>query len=372
MKHFNKVLWLASLVGVIMGATPGIAQRVVVDSMARQVQVPDKVDRVICSGPGCLRLLSYLQGGEYAVGVDDIETRRRKFDARPYAIANPAYRELPVFGEFRGHDDPERILTLQPQPQVIFKTYPTMGHDPIELQRKTSVPLVVLDYGDLGANRAKLYHSLEIMGTVIGRENRAAEVIAFFEDSINGLHKRTADIAAADRPSVFIGGVAHKGPHGYQSTEPLYPPFVFVNALNVAAGYAPGSRELSHADVAKESILIWDPDILFVDLSTVQLGDEAGGLWELKNDATYQLLTAVQNEKVYGLLPYNWYTTNYGSILANSYFIGTVLYPERFADLDPVAEADRIFDFLVGAPVFARLNESFGGLAFGKIKMHER
>ena len=78
-------------------------------------------------------------------------------------------------------------------------------------------------------------------------------------------------------------------------------------------------------------------------------------------------LSAVRQGRVYGLLPYNWYTKNYGSILANAYFIGTVLYPERFADVDPAAKADDIYTFLVGKPVFGQMNQSFAGLAYTRV-----
>jgi ABC-type cobalamin/Fe3+-siderophores transport system ATPase subunit len=53
------------------------------------------------------------------VAVDDMEKRRRRFDARPYALVNPQFKNYPIFGEFRGHDNPERILTLDPLPQAL-------------------------------------------------------------------------------------------------------------------------------------------------------------------------------------------------------------------------------------------------------------
>jgi len=193
------------------------------------------VDHVICSGSGCLRLLTYLQAQERVVGVDSIETRRGRFDARPYAIANPQFKKMPVFGEFRGFDDPERILALIPQPQVIFKTYSSqVGYDPVELQQKTGIPVVVLNYGNFTVLRPELYKSLRIMGTILGREERSEEVISFFEETISDLDQRTADIPAEQRPAVYLGGVAFLGPHGFQSAEPAYPPFKFVYVRNLA------------------------------------------------------------------------------------------------------------------------------------------
>jgi iron complex transport system substrate-binding protein len=70
---------------------------------------------------------------------------------------------------------------------------------------------------------------------------------------------------------------------------------------------------------------------------------------------------------VYGLLPYKWYTKNFGSSLANAYFVGKVLYPEQFEDVNPSAKADDIYRFLVGKPVFGEMNAQFGRLAFKEV-----
>jgi iron complex transport system substrate-binding protein len=345
--------------------------RTVTDSAGRAVIIPTEVSRVICSGSGCLRLLTYLEAQNTAVAVDDIEGRKRAFDARPYALANPQFKTMPIFGEFRGHDNPELILTLDPAPQVIFKTYTTsMGYDPVELQQKTGIPVIVLDYGDLGALRPKLDASLRLMGEVLGKQDRAEAVIASMDGLISDLKARTRDIADRERPTVFVGGVAFKGPHGYQSTEPVYPPFSFIKADNRAYDGSLAGKDLRHSDVAKEKILEWDPQYLFLDLATLQMGDDAGGLHELRTDPAYRSLTAVREGKVYGLLPYNWYTKNYGSILANAYYAGTVLYPERFADIDPAAKADEIYTFLVGKPVFSDMNRMFGGLVFTRVPVN--
>ncbi|WP_272701121.1 iron ABC transporter substrate-binding protein [Desulfovibrio sp. Fe33] len=346
------------------------AARSLTDSIGRANEIPDKVDRVICSGSGCLRLLTYLQAQDRIVAVDDIEARRRKFDARPYAIANPQFKEMPIFGQFRGHDNPELILTLEKQPQVILKTYSAMGHDPQELQDKTGIPVVVLNYGDLGKNLPEMYRSLRIMAKVVGKEQRAEDIINYMDGLIRDLSLRTGDVPGQERSTVYVGGVAFRGPHGFQSTEPAYPPFTFVNAINLAYEAGEAGKSMTQSDIAKEKIVEWDPDVLFLDLSTLQMGDDAGGLYELRNDPAYRMLTAVKEGRVYGLLPYNWYTQNFGSILANAYFIGTILYPERFADVDPQAKADEIYSFLVGKPVFKDMDAQFKGMAYKPVPVN--
>ena len=65
-------------------------------------------------------------------------------------MANPQFKSLPVFGEFRGKDNPELIMTLDPAPQVILKLVGTgkgtVGMEPGDLQNKTDIPVVTLKY----------------------------------------------------------------------------------------------------------------------------------------------------------------------------------------------------------------------------------
>jgi len=193
--------------------------------------------------------------------------------------------------------------------------------------------------------------------------------LRFFKAQRKELEQRTANVTESEKKSCFVGGIAFKGPHGFQSTQPLYPPFLFINAKNVAALEKTG-KSLSNSIISKESLVKWDPEILFLDLSTLQMGNDAGGLRELKTDPVYQTLTAVQKGNVFGVLPYNWYTRNFGSILADAWYAGKLLYPDKFSDLDPAKKADEIYTFLVGKPVFPLMNKAFQNMAFKKVPLN--
>ena len=122
-------------------------------------------------------------------------------------------------------------------------------------------------------------------------------------------------------------------------------------------------------DVSKEKIVEWDPEIIFIDLATFQSDPNANALYELKNDPAYKSLQATKSGSIYGVLPYNSYTQNHGSTLANAYFIGKILYPERFEDIDPIQKANEIYTFLTGKPVFKEINDSFNGMAYKKLEL---
>ncbi len=343
-------------------------ERRIADMAGRTVNIPQKVDRVICSGAGCLRLLTYLKAHDRIAAVDSIEIKGSPIDARPYAIANPQFKNYPLFGEFRGHDNPELIAGLRPQPQVIFKTFAGRGQDPDHLQAKTGIPVIVLEYGNLTYGREQLNRALGLMAEVMDEKVRAEEVIAFFDTLEQDLRRRTRDIPLDQRPSCYIGGLGQAGPHGFQSTEPSFAPFVFTHARNVAAP-SPGEKPLSHATVAKEQIVFWNPDVIFLDVSTLRLGSGASALDQLRMDPAYRNLSAVRRGDVFGLFPYNSYNQNFEAVFANAYYVGNILYHERFTDVEPMKKAEDISTFLNGGPAFETLNIQFDGLAFSRIKI---
>lgn len=344
--------------------------RSITDEFGRTVTVPSSPENVVCSGSGCLRYLVYLQGQDLVVGVDDIEIRENEREGRPYALAyGSEFKDLPLIGEFRGMDDPEKIISINPE--IIFKTgstgtaYGVSATEANNLQKKTGIPVVAFPYGSLrsDAERAEMCGGLRVMGEAIGKQDRAEEVIAYIEDTMADLERRTGDIPDAEQKRVYVGGVSSAGAHGIISTEPAYPPFLWVHAENTAAGLG-----IDHADVAKEALVAWDPEYIFVDVGTIQM-DGGGAIKELKTETALAGLSAAKEGKVYGVLPYNFYSANYETVLANAYFVGKTLYPDRFTDIDPAEKADEIYTFFLGKPVFDDLNSQYDDLGFTKISL---
>ena len=346
---------------------PGSATSVITDGYSRTVVIPANPQTFVCSGSGCLRYISYLGAQDMIIGVDSQEKKVQTNEARAYAIANPQFKDLPLIGEMRGKDDPEKIIGIGPQ--VIFKTA-SLAEQPAAaiaaadtLQNKTGIPVIEMPYGDLATEqgRADAYKTLRMMGSITGKSERAEELIAYIEATTADLKKRTSDIPAAEQKSAYVGGVSYSGPHGIVSTEPAYPPFAMVNVKNIAAGSG-----TAHADISKETIVNSDPEFIFVDLGTLQIADK-GAIGELKTNPAYADLSAVKKGNVYGVLPYNFYSTNYESVLADAYYVGKTVYPERFTDVDPNVKADEIYTKFVGKPVFAQINANHNNLAFGPV-----
>lgn len=351
------ILMVVSVSGCIGSRTnteTGKATITVTDALERSVEVPAKVDRVVAVGPGALRLVVYLNTSDMIVGVEDFEKRHKDF-GRPYIITHPELRNLQTIGSGGPGRLPDFETLVKFKPDVIFITY-VDRKTADEIQLKTGIPVVVLSYGKLATfEDEELFKSLKLAGKILGKEKRAEEVVDFIRTTQENLMKRTENV---ESPTVYVGGIGYKGPRGIESTKSSYPPFIVVHARNVADEL--GDR---HKFIDKEKILEWQPDYIFID---------EGGLRLIlddykKNPDFYNFLKAVREGNVYAILPYNFYGTNIGTALADAYFIGKVLYPERFKDVDPVKKADEIYTFLVGKPVYSVLAEQFGG--FGKIDL---
>jgi len=348
---------VVALSGCVESSDSGTSEDIktveIVDMVGRTVEIPADVQKIVCSGPGCLRLISYLNATDKLVGIEDFENTN--LIGRPYRLAHPEFSELSVIGNGGPQDinvgpDPEKVLNVMPE--VIFITY-IDSDNADELQKKTGIPVVVLSYGALGNfKNDAIFNSLTLCGEILGKEERAEEVISFISNIQDDLDKRTSEIPDEEKPSIYVGAIGNKGIHGIDSTEGSYPPFESLNTENIAK-----TASNEHIFISKEQLIEWNPEFIFIDEGGISIVYED---YE-KNPDYYNSLDAFKNGNVYGILPFNYYTTNIDTAMADSYYIGTILYPEAFSDIDPKAKADEIYEFLVGKGVYSKMNEMFEG-----------
>ncbi|RLC69809.1 MAG: iron ABC transporter substrate-binding protein [Chloroflexi bacterium] len=329
----------------------------ITDMVGRTVELPAEVSKIACAGPGALRLIVYLEAGDKVIGVESAE-KRWGSAGRPYAMAHPELKDLPSIGPGGPGRLPNTEALVKLSPDVLFMTY-VEARTANNIQSQTGIPVVALSYGEHAAFlNEPLFRSLTLAGKILGKEERAAEVIAFITERREDLKVRTQGIPEEQKPTVYVGGIGYRGTHGIESTEGNFPPFSAVQARNVVDSLGEG-----HHSIDKEKLLKWDPDVIFIDEGGFRLVKQD----YQKNPEFYHSLKAFKNENIYGILPFNFYTTNVGTALADAYYIGKVLYPEKFKDIEPDKKADDIYVFLVGEPIYDEMAKDFGG--FGKIDL---
>ena len=358
-KLISLVLAVVLCLGLFAGCTePNSTEgndRTITDSLGRVVEIPENVESVVCVGVGALRYTCYMGAQDLVIGVEDYEVKAGM--TRLYNYVNfDKFKDLPVIGT-NGEPYTEEIINLAPDVIVMSKSASVEADD---LQAKTGTPVVVVPGSDTTLDQ-NAYDTIRILGELYGKQTRAAELTAYLENIQKDLDNRTKDIADSEKPSVYVGGVSFKGHHGFEGTEAGYGPFELIHANNLAD--TTGKSGAFNIDL--EQVLAWDPDIIFVDFNGMTLINEDYA----KNSDYYNALTAVQEGKVYSQISFRSSASNLETALADAYYAACVIYPQQFADVDPVAKAGEIFEMLLGVNPYNDLKEAgyeFRPLEIGK------
>ncbi len=326
--------------GCEKGATTETVQketRIITDSLGREVEVPKVVETFVPLG-NTPRMITYLGLADKVAGVGGMDPDTIS-PVTAYAYATKElWSKVPVVGtDARGATNyyPEQIISVNPD--VIFCSYNSELAD--EIQTKTGIPVVAVPMGTLfGKNYEE---ALRLLGDVCGASKRAEDVIAFINDSLKDLRERTANVPAVEKPTVLGAAATFKGAHGIEGVYSKYAVFQAVAANDVTEGI---SEKSGGVLVDKEQVLGWNPQVIFLD---------SGGVGLVQNDFQknpdfYAQLRAVAEGTVYQYPSSTSYYSNVEIPIINSYYVGTILYPEQFKDIDFSSKANEIFHFFLG------------------------
>ncbi|MGI6403027.1 MAG: iron ABC transporter substrate-binding protein [Oscillospiraceae bacterium] len=328
--------------------------RIITDATGRQVEIPQVVQSIVCVNVGTLRFTTYMQATDLVIGVEQNEIEPRI--TKPFSyINNPLFSTLPVMGD-NGTTYDEEIIKLNPDVVMAAVDKDTADN----LQNKLGIPVVTIPLID-NMFDSKCYQTLALMGEVYGRQERANELIAYIKGLEEDLTRRTKDIPEEEKPTVYAGGISFKGAHGFDGTEANYSPFVAIGAKNLAD--LTGQTGAFNIDL--EQVLQWDPDIIFLDFNGMALINEDYAA----NPDYYNSLTAIKEGRLYSQISFRTNAVNAELALADAYYAGKVIFPQQFADVDPAAKADEIFEMMLGTKFYDTLKEH--GYEFKEMKLGE-
>ena len=335
--------------------TDAAGTRLITDSEGREVEIPEKVESIVCLNVGALRYTCYMQAQDLVIGVEDYE--KEQSISRGYNYVNfELFQDLPVVGN-NGEHYPEEIISADPD-VIVMSAYDDSDAD--SLQEKTGIPVVVVPGSDSMMDEGA-YETFRIMGELYGKEDRAQELLDYMDSIKEDLETRTADVAEEDKLTAYVAGVSYKGAHGFEGTEAGYGPFAAINAKNLADE----TGQTGPFDIDLEQVLAWDPDVIFVDFNGLDLVNEDYA----SNPEYYEQLTAVQEGRVYSQISFRSSASNLDTALADTYYAASVLYPEQFADVDPEEKAAEIFEMLLGENFYEDLKAN--GYEFRQITIGE-
>ena len=265
--------------------------------------------------------------------------------AMPYSVVNAEhFAGIASVGSGGSNDTPyvEELITAAPDLIIAMPGSIEVINDVAE---KTGIP--VLGINPSAMFDESFYFALELIGKAIGTEERCATVVGYIKGCAEDLDERTKDIPDDEKPSVYTGAVSFRGAHGFEGTYANYPPFMAINAKNVADETGQDGGLL----IDLEKVTVWDPDIIFLNPTNMNLVYEDYS----KNPVFYDSLRAVQAGDVYAQLSFNYNWTNMEIAIADAYYAGKIIFPEQFKDIDPIEKADEIFTMMLGEPFYEKM-----------------
>ena len=339
----------------------------VTDMIGRQVTInPGSYKKVVCIGAGALRMYSYIGDVALLAGVEDIDNetlseRPKMFDsvARPYVLAfADTFNTLPscgVGGPQAQTAEAEKILSCDPD--IVISEYEDMDKANA-LQEQLGVPVITLGAGGNGVFDELFAGSMELLGKVFGEEEKAAKLVQYVASERAAIEAIVANVAEADKPSVYICGLGNWGTTNHLMTAENYISFQIAGVKNVVSGL--GVQGIGAIEAEKFVELSEKMDIIIMDAAAVK---NIKPLYAA-DPTMFDTCKAWQNGEVYLEMAYNAYYTNYEIALINTWFIAKTVYPELFADVDMTAKTNEVTKMFLGEELAEEIfacPSSFGG-----------
>jgi iron complex transport system substrate-binding protein len=261
--------------------------RTVVDSAGRNVEVPDRIEKVFAAGPPASILLYILAPEKMTGWPDPLRPEERPFIAEKY-------RDLPALGRLTGRGGTANLeVVLKAAPDLIIDfgsvrdTYASLADS---VQEQTRIPYVLID-GRLEATPK----ALRLLGKILDVEERAERQAAYVEATFTEIDAVLAAVAADKRPRVYLA----RGPDGLETG--------VVGSINAEIIERAGGRNVAEAagqrglvHVSMEQVIAADPEII--------LTWDRNFFGRIFDDPLWAGIRAVRDKKVYlaPTAPFGW------------------------------------------------------------------
>nr|WP_303715417.1 ABC transporter substrate-binding protein [Methanoculleus marisnigri] len=327
-KHCHLLLIILGVCAVLLCASAACTatqstvspaeNRTIADMTGRTVVVPSGIETVLCTSPPSTMLV-------YMVAPD----RLAGWNFQPVEGYIPErHMALPVVGGWFGKETGNYETFISMHPDIVVEGYTTDGGAALasvaERQQKLgSIPVVAVEDS---TNATGYSAPIGFMGGLLGEEEQAEAMIAFYEGVLATVTERVASIPDDERVGVYYA----EGPKGLM-TDPSGSQHAELIDLcggrNVAeCAITPG---MGMTKVSMEQVIAWDPDVILVH--------DPGFYATVRTDPLWQEIAAVKTDRVY-LIPqtaFCWFDRPPGiNRIIGIPWTAKVLYPDLFADMD--------------------------------------
>lgn len=305
------VLFLLLSLGQALAAPP---TRTITDMAGRQVQVPREIRRVVTAG-GTPAINAFI----VALGRADLivnglpQPMRGRWKLQQFFV--PAANGPVVSGMGPSWTPDLEALRAQPHDLVLVDNEQTARM----LERRGFTAFCLLWKGP-----DSVPATMHVLGELLNRREQAAAYERYYQKNLERVRAEVGALSETQRPRAL-----------FCRLEPLSLPMVSTARMLIERSggryAAVGTLPADHATISLETLLVWNPDILFVW--------SPEDLKRAYTDQRFASLRAVKQRRVFampmGLHPWSNYTPEQAPGIL---WMAKMLYPDRFHRLSPSEE----------------------------------
>jgi ABC-type Fe3+-hydroxamate transport system substrate-binding protein len=275
----------------------------VTDDLDRTIQLDRPVKRVVSLAPNLTELAYAAGGGSKLVAVTSSD------DYPPAVDTLDRLSALPLDFEAVTAQNPDLVLaTDQINPPGDTETFDALN-----------LPVYFFSFSSL----PDVFEGLRTMGTLLGTQAAAADSARALEQQLEALRARTDSIPSDQRPRVLVL-VGDDTLYSFGESS-------YVHSLVEAAGGRSITKALdaSAPTLSEEYVLREKPDVIVGAWGTDYNPDRL-----LKLHPTWDVVPAVQNDRVYSLPP-GLLLRPGPRLIQGAQQLAAFLHPTRFSTIDP-------------------------------------
>ena len=286
------------------------------DSLGRTVEIPANIERVAATGAISQQVM-FTIAPELLVGLCDEMTEAEQL------YVGEQYASLPIFGQIyggKGDFNKETVAAADPQLIVdIGEGKKGIEEDLDALQETIGIPVVHIE-----ATLGDYDQAYTMLGELLGREGRAAEISAYVKDAYATTTAKLDTIPADQRvKTAYLLGDAGLNAMAAGTFQAGVLDLVTDNVAVIEGAKGSGLG----SEVSFEQVALWNPDlVLFAPESIYStVGD----------DAAWQTISGIEKGNYYEVpaSPYNWISTppSVNQIMGIQW-LSRLCYPDVFDD----------------------------------------
>ena len=307
-------------------------EKIVIDAKKNEFTIPDKVDRIAitCNG-GTTHEVAIFGGADKIVAQPPMK-------AFPQLLKMyPRFKDVINAGSF---DDLniEALIAQEPDIALVGIKSDKGNAQIVDI----GIPIYVMLIGWAAIDTLK--QEFLNVGQILGNEQKAQELVDYWDEKLNALNSHVAKVPQAERKKVYYLSAADitkasNGDWGRTWIE------------QIGAEFAVPEADLN-GDVTVEQVMKWNPDVI-----VVQGGND---LNELYSNAQIQDLKAIKNKQIFSCpIGGFWWDRPSPEATLGFQWLAKMVYPDYMEDVDIEQETKYFFKQFYGHDLSAEEFLSF-------------